>query len=106
MDQTEALRRYEALVAAVKVALDSADPIGLLEIGAPADEYEPEVGTIVPRVAKAADATEVHRIIHEEFGRWFGVDTAGPLTTYEAPAREIWQAVLSFRARSKKPLQE
>jgi hypothetical protein len=57
MDQTEALRRYEALVAVVKVALDSADPIGLLEIGTPGDEYEPEVGTIVPRVAKATDVT-------------------------------------------------
>ena len=93
----DALRRYEALVSAVTVAVDSADPIGLLRIGAPCDEYEPEVGSIVPRVAKAADLAEVHRIIHEEFGRWFGVDTAGPLSAYEAPAHEIWQALLLFR---------
>lgn len=103
MDQTEALRRYHALVAAVKAALDSADPIGLLEMGAPSDEYDPEVGSIVPRVAKATDAAEVHQIIHSEFGRWFGDDTAGPFATYEAPAREIWQAVLTFQAGANKP---
>src|SRR5687767_15191250 len=97
MDQTEALRRYQALVSAVKAALDSADPIGLLEIGAPSDEYEPEVGSIVPRVAKATNLGEVHRIVHEEFARWFGTAVAGPPDAYEAAAREIWQAVLSFR---------
>jgi hypothetical protein len=97
MKQGEAIRRHETLVAAVKVAIDEADPIGLLKIGAPSDEYEPEVGTIVPRVVKAADVDEFHRIVHEEFGRWFGVDIAGPIAAYEAPAWVIWQAVLSFR---------
>ena len=97
MDRKQAMRKYKALVAAVKAALNKADPIGLLEMGAPSDEYDPEVATIVPRVAKAADVSEVHRIVHEEFKQWFGVDTAGPITNYEAPAHEIWQAVLSFR---------
>lgn len=101
MDRTAALRRYDAFVSAVKVAIDSADPIGLLRIGTPSDEYEPEVGSIVPRVAKAADLPEVHRIIYEEFGRWFGVDTAGPLSAYEAPAREIWRALLLFRREGR-----
>jgi hypothetical protein len=97
MNHQEARRKYKALIAAVKAAVDTADPIGLLEIGAPSDEYEPEVGTIVPRVAKAADFAEVHRIVHDEFKRWFGTDTAGPIANYDSPAREIWQAVLSFR---------
>jgi hypothetical protein len=97
MDHKGARRRYKALVAAVKAAVDTADPIGLLELGAPSDEYDPEVGTIVPRAAKAADVAEVQQIVHEEFKRWFDVDTAGPIATYETAAREIWQAVLSFR---------
>ena len=40
--------RYQALVAAVERAINDADPIGLLRGGAPADEYGPEIGTIVP----------------------------------------------------------
>ena|SRR5687767_1481704 len=97
MDHKEAVRRYETLVAAVKSAIDAADPIGLLEIGAPNDEYDPEVETIVPRVAKAADEVEVHQIVHDEFVRWFGEGTAGPIAAYEAAARAIWQSVLVFR---------
>jgi hypothetical protein len=97
MDHKDARRRYEVLVAAVKAALDAADPIGLLEMGAPSDEYGLEVGTIVPRVAKATDLDEVTRIVHNEFVRWFDRDIAGPIASYEAPARAIWQAVLRFR---------
>jgi hypothetical protein len=40
--------RYQALAAAVERAINEADPIGLLETGAPADEYGPEIGTILP----------------------------------------------------------
>lgn len=90
-------QRYEALVAAVKRAIDAADSIGLRRLGAPADEYEPEVGTIVPRVARANDIGEVREIVHEEFANWFGVGTVGPATAYEMPARAIWEAVLKFR---------
>ena len=44
-------RRYQVLVAAIERAINETDPIGLLEIGAPSDEYAPEIGTIVPRLA-------------------------------------------------------
>lgn len=53
MHKREGRRRYESLVAETKAAIDAADPIGLLKMGAPSSEYEPEIGTIVPRVAKA-----------------------------------------------------
>ena len=57
------------------------DPIGLARLGAPSDEYEPEVGTIVPRLMSANCAEDVTLIIYEEFGRWFGAQsTTGPQT--------------------------
>lgn len=89
--------RYQTLVAAVERAINDADPIGLLEGGAPADEYSPEIGTIVPRVVKAQSVDQITTVLHEEFLRWFGDDTAGPRESYEAPARQIWGAVLEFR---------
>ena len=87
----------QALVAAVECAIDDADPIGLLEGGAPADEYGPELGTIVPRVMNAQSVEEVTTVLHEEFLRWFGEDTAGPRHADEAPAGKIWKALLEFR---------
>jgi hypothetical protein len=89
--------RYQRLVAAVERAIDDADPIGLLEGGAPADEYGPEIGTIVPRVMNAQSVEEVTTVLHEEFLHWFGDDTAGPRHAYEAPAGKIWKALLEFR---------
>ena len=51
------------------------DPIGLARLGAPHDEYEPEVGTIIPRLSSAASAEDVTRIVYEEFSRWFGAES-------------------------------
>lgn len=90
--------RFEALVAATARAINDADPIGLLAIGAPEDEYSPEVHTIVPRVSRAASPAEVRQILHEEFVRWFDPSIAGSEDVYEAPARRIWAAVVQYRA--------
>jgi hypothetical protein len=89
--------RYQSLVAAIEHAINEADPIGLLKGGAPADEYGPEIGTIVPRMVNAQSADEITTVLHEEFSRWFGDDTAGPRQAYEVPARQIWNALLELR---------
>ena len=78
---------YEMLVAAVERAINEADPIGLLDLGAPSDEYAPEIGTIVPRLVNAQRVDEVTAVLEEEFRGWFGDDTASPRQAYEAPAR-------------------
>jgi hypothetical protein len=62
-------RRFKELVAAVERAINEADPIGLLEIGAPPDEYAPEIGTIVPRLASVGRPDDVVSVLHEEFIR-------------------------------------
>lgn len=50
------------------------DPEGLLEMGAPPSEYEPEARTIYPRLPQARSIQDVRRIIEEEFRRWFGAE--------------------------------
>jgi len=89
---------YEALVAATARAIDEADPIGLLAMGAPEDEYWPEIDTIVRRVSSAASSGEVRQILHEEFVRWFDPSIAGPEEAYEVSAQRIWEAVMHYRA--------
>jgi hypothetical protein len=89
--------RYQHLVAAVEREIDEADLIRLLEIGAPGDEYAPEIGAILPRLATVEHLDDVTDVLHEEFLRWFGHGVAGPRDAYEAPARRIWDAVLEYR---------
>lgn len=80
----------DTLFVAVGTALRHADPVGLLAIGAPASEYDPEVRTIVPRLSEAASVQDLEGILHEEFCRWFGESTAGPREIYWGSAKEIW----------------
>ena len=89
--------RYQDLVAAVERAINEADPIGLLAGGAPSDEYAPEIGTIIPLLANAHRPDDVTGVLHGEFLRWFGEGTAGLRQAYEAPARQIWAALLEHR---------
>lgn len=84
-------------MAAVERAINDADPVGLLETGAPEDEYSPETETIVRRVVKAERIEDVTEVVHAEFVRWFGDETAGLRAAYEALAQQIWQALLEFR---------
>lgn len=92
-----ARQRYDLLVDAVTRAINEADPKSLLEFGAPSDEYSLEVGTVVPRVAKASSPEEVRVILHEEFEHWFGQGSGGPPEAFDGAASTIWQAVLAFR---------
>lgn len=70
----------------------AADPMQLIAIGAPDDEYDPEISTILPRLKEAKSSLDVMRIVHEEFVHWFGDDMAGALSVYEAMSIEIWEA--------------
>ena len=90
-------KRYQDLVAAVERAINDADPIGLLAGGAPSDEYASEIGTTIPLLANAQRPDDVTGVLYGEFSRWFGEGTAGPRPAYEAPARQIWDALLEYR---------
>ena len=86
--------------------ISRADPEGLLGMGAPPGEYEPEARTIYPRLAEARSTQDVRRIVEEEFRRWFGTayeehgavsidedyHISNPDTDLDALAAAIWRA--------------
>ena len=74
----------------VSKALTDADPLGLLAMGAPDDEYDPEVDTILPRLGRSSSAAEVRAILHEEFVKWFDEKLAGAPEAYQGAADKIW----------------
>jgi hypothetical protein len=88
-------RQYGKLFAAMSEALFEADPVGInFEINT--DEYEPEVGTIIPRLGSAQSAEDVQAIVYEEFCRWFGEAAIWPREKYRAVSAEIWTLWLKF----------
>src|SRR5438094_247156 len=74
------------------------DPIGI-NFESNTDEYEPEVGTILPRLKKCNSIEEARTVIHQEFVAWFGKDIAGPEQNYEEIAKDVWQAWVRFRGK-------
>jgi hypothetical protein len=87
--QRKLRRKYGRLFDRLNEILSRHDPIGI-NFGQNKDEYEPEVGTILPRLRPAMTFADVRRLVHEEFVRWFSPDEAGPERRYEAVAAEIW----------------
>ncbi len=53
------------------------------------DEYSPEVRTILPRLRDCESESDVRRVIHEEFTRWFG--DPGPEARYANIASQVWK---------------
>ena len=90
--ETAALReKYGAIFDIIAAILFEADPIGI-NYQTNTDEYEPEVGTILPRLDRVTSAAEVQQVVHEEFCRWFDAEQVGPRENYSSVAEKIWQA--------------
>lgn len=66
------------------------DPIGI-NFEDNTDEYDTAAGTILPRLETATTEDEILQIIHEEFIRWFDVDTVGSKEKYQILANEVWE---------------
>ncbi|MES1180460.1 MAG: hypothetical protein ABUL66_01215, partial [Verrucomicrobiota bacterium] len=77
---------YSELFDATAALLFRLDPIGI-NYDTNTDEYEPEVGTILPRLKDCRSEDDVCRVIHEEFARWFG--DAGPQKNYKPIGAEL-----------------
>ncbi len=88
-------REYGPLFASISAALFEADPIGI-NFEENTDEYDPEAGTIIPRLGSATSADDVQTIVHEEFSRWFSPVDAGPRDKYAAVSAEIWKRWRAF----------
>ena len=76
------------------------DPIGI-GFDVNPDEYEPEAGTILPRLRHCQSADDVLDVVHEEFVRWFDLRTAGSREHYKELASDIWQLWRGHRDGSR-----
>ena len=76
------------------------DPIGI-NFETNTDEYEPEAGTIIPRLKDCKDEEDVLNVVYEEFIRWFDQDTAGSKEKYDLIAKDIWEVWLKSKKMMK-----
>lgn len=83
--------------AVLKRIINKYDPIHLLSLGAPEDEYDPEIKSILKRLNNEQNQGEIERIITEEFNYWFGEDIIkGNELAFKKIAREIFKQIGTF----------
>jgi hypothetical protein len=62
------------LVAAVRAAVNQIDPVGLLALGCPDDEYEAEIADIVERLRQGQAPSPA--MVRAVLDHWFGPEVA------------------------------
>lgn len=93
-------REYTGLFEELTAYLYEQDPMGL-NFGINPDEYECEVGTILPRIFEAESPAEVDLIVREEFERWFGPRLRIENATYDDLAHGILRILDRYRCRDE-----
>ncbi len=79
-------RRWEV----VRQCLNSHDPIGLIAIGCPEDEYDPEVPGVLSAIRNAKDLHSLEQCIVTAFAVKFDRQTAMQFKGWKALAKELW----------------
>ena len=76
----------------LRTIINQYDPIGLLDIGAPEDEYDSEVKTIIVQLDSNMTEQQVHDLVYREFLRWFDDESiAGQKNAYKDLAKDIYE---------------
>jgi hypothetical protein len=86
-------RAYGDAYARLSEILFCEDPIGI-NFEENTDEYEPEVGTILPRLRDTRSVDDVRQIVHEEFVKGFDASTSGQPERYQVVAERAWDEVV------------
>jgi len=89
-------RDYAGMFEDLTAYLYDQDPMGL-NFGINPDEYEPEIGTILPRAFDVDSPAELVDVIREEFERWFGPRVRIENATYEDLAGGIFTIITRYR---------
>jgi galactose-1-phosphate uridylyltransferase len=93
-------RKFGTLFQDASIILFRHDPIGISAENN-TDEYDCEVGTILPRMSRCASAIAVRRVVFEEFQRWFTPEVAGDEMRYDLIANELWELWQTSRRTSR-----
>ncbi|PWB72811.1 hypothetical protein C3F09_06065 [candidate division GN15 bacterium] len=83
------IKRYREQYQKVKSVIARHDPIGLLNQGAPEDEYELEISLILPMLCKSLSVTQLSAQLSSLFRDHYGDKTAGRKAMYEAIAADL-----------------
>jgi hypothetical protein len=97
LDLKDVKQSHADIFFSVREIINTHDPIGLIAIGAPEDEYDPEVKTIVFQLKNVYTIEQIQDLVYQEFMRWFNEKSiVGERESYLEMAKDLHH-VLHFR---------
>lgn len=69
------------------------DPIHLLQMGCPKDEYNPEIQEIIKHKKKVKNSKEMHNLVYNTFVKMFDKKIAGPKKNCQHLSRELHRLI-------------
>ena len=84
-------RDYKKLFEQVKHLVNKADPLRLLQQGAPSDEYDQEIAKILAHLHKCETVDELRKSVFAIFLESFGSTSAGNELNYQELASALYQ---------------
>ena len=81
---------YKQYMIELREALNEHDPIGLIKIGAPEEEYDYERSLISGPLLRCSTPEEALDLVHKVFCDCFDPETAGPRELYRPLAADLW----------------
>lgn len=91
MQVREEYEMEKVLLNKIRKILNKHDPMGLIRMGAPEDEYNPEVEEIMDVARKSHDVDEFIDYVHEIFINWFTETDAGPRDRYISLSKDLYE---------------
>jgi hypothetical protein len=82
---------YKKLLKEVKQLVNKIDPLGLLQQGAPSDEYGQEITKILAHLPKCETVDELRKSVFAIFLESFGSTSAGHERDYQELASALYQ---------------
>ena len=82
---------YKKLLKEVKQLVNKADPLRLLQQGAPSDEYDQEIAKVLAHLHKCETVDELRRSVFAIFLESFGLTSAGSERDYQELASALYQ---------------
>ena len=74
----------------VRDIVNKYDPIGLLKIDCPVDEYDPEIQQIVPKISELNSVDKLQKVVYKIFVDMFDESIAGSKENYRQLSEELY----------------
>ena len=85
--------KSQSIAEVVRKEINKDDPIGLISMGTPHDEYDPEVKEIVRKISKAGGVEKLQNLVHKTFVEFFGAEIAKSKYKYKKLASNIFNRI-------------